>query len=93
MKATDEETLKQSFVKAAERILREHPSTAYLERAVAHHDLDEVVKAVKRWLSEHSNNRWLIIYDNYDHPRLGDSAGMDTHIHDAESQSSNRRNS
>ncbi|RFN43712.1 tetratricopeptide-like helical domain, partial [Fusarium flagelliforme] len=93
MNATDEETLKQSFLKVAERILREHPYVAYLERAVAHQDMDETSKAVKRWLSERSNNRWLIIYDNYDHPRLGGNAGMDAYIHDAESQSTNRRNS
>ncbi|EXM13252.1 hypothetical protein FOTG_18293 [Fusarium oxysporum f. sp. vasinfectum 25433] len=69
MNATGEETLKQSFLKVAKRILQEHPSVAYLELAVAHQDMDETVKAVKRWLSERSNNRWLIIYDNYDHPR------------------------
>ncbi|RYC81882.1 hypothetical protein BFJ63_vAg15229 [Fusarium oxysporum f. sp. narcissi] len=93
MNATDEETLKQSFVKVAERILREHPSVAYLERAVAHQDMDETVKAVKRWLGERSNNGWLIIYDNYDHPHLGGNAGMDAHMHNAESQSTNTRNS
>jgi ribosomal protein S6 len=91
MNATDEATLKQSFVKAAERILREHPSVVYLERAVAHQDMDETVKAVKGWLSERSNNRWLIIYDNYDHPLLGGKSGMNVYIHEAESQSTGRR--
>ncbi|KAF4966735.1 hypothetical protein FSARC_5600 [Fusarium sarcochroum] len=92
MNATDEETLKQSFVKGAEQILREHPSVAYLERAVADQDKDETTKAVKRWLSECGNDCWLIIYDNYDHPRLG-NAGMDASTHDVEGQSTTRRNS
>ncbi|EXL39973.1 hypothetical protein FOCG_17423 [Fusarium oxysporum f. sp. radicis-lycopersici 26381] len=94
MNATDEETLKQSFLKAAERILQEHPFVVYLERAVAHQDVDETVKAVKRWLSQRSNNnRWLIIYDNYDHPRFSGNAGMDAHMHDAKSQSTHKRSS
>lgn len=93
MNAIDEETLKQSFVKAAERILRENPSVVYLERAVTHQDIDEVVKAVKRWLSERSNNGWFIIYDNYDHPRLDGSADMSANAHDTESQGTNRRKS
>ncbi|KAF5709861.1 tetratricopeptide-like helical domain-containing protein [Fusarium globosum] len=93
MNATDEETLKQSFVKAAERILQEHPSVTYLERAVAHRDMDELVKAVQRWFGERSNNRWLIIYDNYDHPRFGGNAGIDAHVNDLKSQSTNKRKS
>jgi hypothetical protein len=93
MNATDEETLKQSFMKTAERILQEHPSVAYLKCAVVHQDMDETVKAVKRWLSERSNNRWLIIYDNYDHPRLESNTGMDARIHDAKSQSTKGRSS
>jgi hypothetical protein len=43
-------------------------------------DLDEVVDAVKAWLSLPNNNRWLIIYDNYDNPKLPgnqDSARVD----------------
>lgn len=72
-------------MKAAERILREHASVTYLEHAVAHQDMDEIVKAVKRWLGERSNNHWLIIYDIYDYPRLGGNAGIDAHMYNAES--------
>ncbi|QPC63176.1 hypothetical protein HYE67_005407 [Fusarium culmorum] len=71
MNATDEETLKRSFLRAADRILHECFPFAYLERAVANSDMDEIVKAVGRWLSERNNNQWLIIFDNYDHPSLG----------------------
>lgn len=33
-------------------------------------NLDEVIDAVKAWLSLPYNTRWLMIYDNYDNPRL-----------------------
>jgi hypothetical protein len=33
-------------------------------------NLDEVVDAVKAWLSLPQNTRWLLIYDNYDNPKL-----------------------
>lgn len=87
LNARDEATLKQSFVKTGERILQEHPSITYLEQAVANQDLDEVVKAVKRWFDESSNKLWLIVYDNYDHPQLGGTSGLDNSIHDTESES------
>jgi hypothetical protein len=32
--------------------------------------LDEVVDAVKAWLSLPYNMRWLMIYDNYDNPKI-----------------------
>lgn len=31
--------------------------------------------AVRRWLDEPTNERWLLIYDNYDHPKMGGDAG------------------
>ncbi|KAH6703052.1 kinesin light chain [Leptodontidium sp. MPI-SDFR-AT-0119] len=33
-------------------------------------NLDEVVDTVKTWLSLPNNTRWLMIYDNYDNPKL-----------------------
>jgi hypothetical protein len=33
-------------------------------------NLDEVIDAVKAWLSLPNNTRWLMIYDNYDNPKL-----------------------
>jgi hypothetical protein len=29
------------------------------------------VQAVRRWLDQPKNDRWLVIYDNYDNPALG----------------------
>ncbi len=54
----------------ADRISREHPSAAYLRSAIQSRDLDELVQAVKQWLNDTKNSRWLIVYDNYDNPML-----------------------
>lgn len=76
LNARDEVLLKQSFAKAAERILYDHPSNIYMRNAVESRDLDEAVRAIRRWLDEPRNDRWLLIYDNYDDPELdGDEDG------------------
>lgn len=64
----------------ARQILREYPSASRLNSVDTKGDLDEVVDAVKAWLSLPNNNRWLIIYNNYDNPKLPgnrDSAVID----------------
>lgn len=66
----DEDSLKQSFVRVAKQISREHPSALRLSNVDTYKSLDEVINAVKAWLSRPNNTRWLIIYDNYDNPRL-----------------------
>jgi hypothetical protein len=68
----DEDSLKQSFVKTAKRILREHPSAGRLSGINMKENADEVIDAVKEWLSLPKNTRWLAIYDNYDNPKLPD---------------------
>ncbi|KAK2742603.1 Nephrocystin-3-like protein 2 [Colletotrichum kahawae] len=68
--ARDETSLKQSFKQVAKRIIREHPSVAYVQNAMANQDPDETAEAVKRWLNEARNNRWLVVYDNYDDVKL-----------------------
>jgi hypothetical protein len=65
----DKDSLKQSFAKVAKQILRQHPSAGRLSNLDIKEDLDEVVEAVKAWLSLPNNTRWLIIYDNYDDPK------------------------
>lgn len=70
LNARDEIALKQSFARIAERIQRHGLSFAYLSSAIENRDLDEIVEAVKRWLDEPANDRWMVSYDNYDDPRL-----------------------
>jgi hypothetical protein len=71
----DEDSLKQSFAKLAKQISREHPSAIRFSNLDTNQNLDEVVDSVKSWLSLPNNTRWLIIYDNYDNPKL--SGGTD----------------
>jgi ATP/maltotriose-dependent transcriptional regulator MalT len=66
----DESSLKQSFARLAKQILRDHPSASRLSSVDIKGDLDEVIDAVKAWLSLPNNTRWLMIYDNYDNPSL-----------------------
>lgn len=66
----DEDSVKQSFVKLAKQISREHPSAIPVSSQQTNQNLDEVVESVKAWLSLPNNTRWLMIYDNYDNPKL-----------------------
>ena len=70
LNSKDEGSLKQSFARVARRILQDHPSASRLSAVKEDSSLDEMVTAVKRWLDHPKNTRWLIIYDNYDNPRL-----------------------
>jgi hypothetical protein len=69
LNAKDEDSLKQSFLRAANRILQQHPSAERLSSLDLEGNLDQVVDAVKSWLSLPQNTRWLVIYDNYDNPK------------------------
>ena len=65
-----EETLRQGCAAAVRRIYREYPSLVHLKTIAEGGDLDNAVEAVKQWLSYPKNNQWLVIYDNYDTPKL-----------------------
>lgn len=73
LNANDEISLRLSFRSIAQQILEHHPST----NPLANIDLDvsdRVVRAVKAWLGLQNNKRWLLIYDNYDNPKVSGSA-------------------
>jgi hypothetical protein len=74
LNARDETSLNQSFRIAAMRISQEHPGLGYMQTAVSDKDGDASL-AVRRWLDEPTNERWLLIYDNYDHPKMGGDTG------------------
>jgi hypothetical protein len=65
----DEDSITQSFADVAKQILREYPSARWLS-SVNMKNIDEVIDAVKAWQGLPYNTRWLIIFDNYDNPRL-----------------------
>jgi hypothetical protein len=66
----DEDSLKKSFADVAKQILEEHPTATPLNSIDLKDNYDEIVDAVKRWLSLPNNTRWLLVYDNYDNPKL-----------------------
>jgi hypothetical protein len=66
----DEDSLRQSFAKAAKQIMRDHRSAIWLSSVDIKENLDGVIDAVKDWLSLPNNTRWLMIYDNYDDPKF-----------------------
>ena len=70
LNSKNEDSLRQSFARAARRILKEHPSASRLNAVNEDSKLDEMVDAVKRWLGHPKNTRWLMVYDNYDNPKL-----------------------
>ncbi|KAG4427318.1 hypothetical protein IFR05_017199, partial [Cadophora sp. M221] len=76
----DEDSVKQSFAQLAKQISREHPLAIPVSNQETNQNLDEVVESVKAWLSLPNNTRWLMIYDNYDTPKLSgktDPAAVD----------------
>ncbi|KAK2022493.1 hypothetical protein LX32DRAFT_677191 [Colletotrichum zoysiae] len=87
LNARDETSLKQSFQQAARRIAQEYPTVAYVQNAIANRDLDETTEAVKRWLDETGNDRWLIIYDNYDDVRFDGRGGAGQSVKSVREQS------
>lgn len=94
LNARDELALKQSFARAAEKLRRLEPSLAYLAVALENRDLDEIWKAMKRWLEEPTNNHWIVTYDNYDDPRLDScvTGGLPSHSNETDPKSTFRGN-
>ncbi|KAH9210981.1 hypothetical protein DL95DRAFT_437398 [Leptodontidium sp. 2 PMI_412] len=69
LNANDEDSLRLSFRRVAQQVLKHHPSTGMPLNVDLEGDLDQVVNAVKVWLDLRKNSHWLMIYDNYDNPR------------------------
>ena len=63
--AKDESTLKQELAGLADIVLDQGQTTAATSA-----DEESAIKQVKQWFSFPDNNRWLLILDNYDDPRL-----------------------
>lgn len=65
----NEDMLKQSFADMAKRLYNQHPSSM-LKAAAQSEDSDQIVEAVKLWLSAKNNTQWLLVFDNVDNPKL-----------------------
>ncbi|KAF2732394.1 HET-domain-containing protein, partial [Polyplosphaeria fusca] len=78
LNANDDDSLQLSFRGIAQQVLQCHPSTSVLSDVDLEGDLNRVVSAVKAWLDLQGNARWLLIYDNYDNPRLSKNSDRST---------------
>jgi hypothetical protein len=71
LNAKDESTVKGGLAALAIEVT-EGPATSAL---IDIHEEERLVQQARQWLSQCDNARWLIVYDNYDDPRL---PGMDS---------------
>lgn len=78
LNANDEDSLRLSYRSIAQQVLQYHPSTNVLSSVDLEGDLDRVVSAVTAWLNRQGNARWLMVYDNYDNPRITNNADRST---------------
>ncbi|OAG12575.1 HET-domain-containing protein, partial [Paraphaeosphaeria sporulosa] len=78
LNANDEDSLQLSFHSIAQQVLQSHPSNKMLGSVDLEGDLNRVVIATKAWLNLHGNTRWLLIYDNYDNPRISNKSNRST---------------
>ena len=64
LNAKDENTLKASLMALAAQVVDNHTSSSDA------HEEDRMGEQARQWLSQAENDRWLLVYDNYDDPRL-----------------------
>ena len=70
----DQVSVKQSYMRLARRILCGQPSVSQLSGITNNSKPDEIVAAVKRWLEQPKNTQWLMVFDNYDNPKVPGNA-------------------
>jgi NB-ARC domain len=68
----NEQMVKQSFVKMAKRLYHNYPSSTLWKTAAEAKDVNQIVEAIKRWLSAKNNTRWLLVFDGVDNPQAYD---------------------
>ncbi|KAL9053502.1 MAG: hypothetical protein Q9162_004740 [Coniocarpon cinnabarinum] len=66
----DEASILQGYSHIATQILKQHPSVGLLKNITDETKLSNVFEAVKRWLEHPKNTQWLMIFDNYDNPKI-----------------------
>jgi hypothetical protein len=63
LNAQDESTLKAGLVKIAAQVLEEPSVNNSSEE-------ERIVQQMRQWFSRPDNDEWLVIFDNYDNPRV-----------------------
>ena len=68
--AKTEDTLKRSFAANARRLPKEFLNQELLDGPQNEKALDSIIREIKTWLGLPGNDRWLLIYDNVDNPKI-----------------------
>lgn len=71
LNARDENTLKAGLAVLAMEVTEITASSTLTDA----HEEERLMQQARKWLSQQGNDKWLIVYDNYDNPRL---PGMDS---------------
>lgn len=66
LNAKDESTLKAGLTALAIEVTKISASSTLINA----HEEERLVQQALQWLSQQGNDRWMIVYDNYDDPRL-----------------------
>jgi hypothetical protein len=70
----DKVSVKQSYLRLAKWILQDCPSASQLGVFTDDKKQDEVIAGVKGWLDHDKNTKWLMVFDNYDNPKMPGNA-------------------
>lgn len=71
LNASSEVTLKAAYVSLAQRIRRHNRQHEVGQSEVIEQvNEEQAIQLVRQWLSQAENKTWLLIFDNYDDPRL-----------------------
>lgn len=71
LNGTDESTLKAGLAELAVQVMEDYTPPSVNDAQEG----EQMAQLARQWLSRPDNDRWLVIYDNYDDPRL---PGMDS---------------
>jgi hypothetical protein len=71
LNSKDESTLKASLAALAEHVVENYTSLSVNDAQEG----ERMAQQARHWLSRPDNNKWLVVYDNYDDPHL---PGMDS---------------
>ena len=73
LNAKTEDTLKRSFAANARRLPKESFNQELLYSSQDEETLNTILRETQAWLSLPGNDRWLLIYDNVDNPKIPDN--------------------
>lgn len=73
LNARTEDTLKRSFAANAQRLPKEYLNQELLYGTQNEEILGIILREMDNWLSLPGNDRWLLIYDNVDNPKIPDN--------------------